>query len=86
MSQYSPQERLVTSGYIIKLAQSATDIKTLHSVGHYPRALWCGTAGTFTGTDAFENDITDFPLQVGENPISVATWTAGTADNVWALF
>ena len=68
------------SGNIVKLSQSATPLSPI------PRALLCGTAGTFTGKDAMGQDLTALPLQAGYNPISISVWSAGTATDVWALY
>jgi hypothetical protein len=68
------------SGNIVKLSQSATPITPV------PRALLCGTAGTFTGKDAMGQTLTSLPLQAGYNPISISVWSAGTAADVWALY
>lgn len=83
----SPQERVSSSDFIKPLTPSATDLKELHSVDHYPRALWVGTAGTATMTDAKGNTLTDFPLKQGENPIIISALTAlGTAGDVWGMW
>lgn len=50
------------------------------------RALWVGTAGTANLTDAEGNNVTDFPLKAGLNPIVVSkVRTGGTADDIWLL-
>lgn len=52
----------------------------------YARALWVGTAGTANITDAEGNDLADFPLKAGLNPIVVTkVRTGGTADDIWLL-
>lgn len=68
------------SGNIVKLSQSATPLSPI------PRALLCGSGGTFTGKDAMGNTLTDLPLQTGYNPISISVWSAGAATDVWALY
>lgn len=68
------------SGNIVKLSQSSTPLSPR------PRALLCGTAGTFTGKDAMAQTLTDLPLQQGYNPISISVWSGGTATDVWALY
>lgn len=50
------------------------------------RALCVGTAGTATLIDAEGNTATNYPLQVGYNPIRVSKVTYGTAANVWRLY
>lgn len=56
-------------------------------VGGTCRALCVGTAGTATFIDADGNICTDYPLQVGYNPIQVQQITTlTTAANVWALW
>lgn len=74
-------EDIRPSGKIFALSQASTPIAT-----GIPRALLCGTAGTFTGKDAMGNTITSLPLQAGYNPISVSVWSGGTAANVWGLY
>ena len=66
---------------MVKLTQSAACIASGPT-----RALLCGTAGTFTGVDASGATLTNLPLQQGYNPIQVTVWSAGTADDVWALY
>lgn len=63
---------------IVKLAKNTSFSR--------PFGLCCGTAGTFTGTDAMGNAMVAYPLQAGYNPISIGTWTAGSADDVWGLY
>jgi hypothetical protein len=69
-----------SSGNIVKLSQSSTPLSPI------PRALLCGTAGTFTGKDATGQTLTDLPLQQGYNPISISVWSGGAATDVWALY
>ena len=72
-------EEIRPSGRILKLTQGS-------AITGSPRALLCGTAGTFTGTDQSGNTLTSLPLQQGYNPIKVASWTGGTETDVWALY
>jgi len=69
------------AGGLVKLTKAATPIATGPT-----RGLLCGTPGTFTGVDASGRPVTDLPLQQGYNPIQVSIWSAGTADDVWALY
>lgn len=77
-----PASALTGPGVIIK----KLTVSTAFPAPGAPRALWVGTAGTFTGTDAAGNTITAFPLFTGRNDIVVQTWTGGTATDVWGLY
>jgi hypothetical protein len=79
-------DRNDASGYVVKLSATAGDLQTLHSVTAYPRYLWVGTAGTATMTDISGNTLTNFPLKAGRNDIRIASWTAGTAADVWGCW
>lgn len=49
------------------------------------RGLWVGTAGTANFTTADGDEVTDFPLQVGYNPLLITRLkTGGTASDIWA--
>lgn len=51
------------------------------------RGLWVGSAGTANITTKEGDELTDFPLLAGLNPIMVVrVSTGGTADNIWALY
>ena len=79
-------ERTRPSGMIRAVVKSNTvDVAIIN--GEWPRALLVGTAGTATITDGSGTTLTDVPLQVGYNPISVQrVWNSGTASNIWALY
>lgn len=52
-----------------------------------PRALWIGTSGTLTFVDVYGNTVTDFPAQVGLNPVRPKIISeGGTADDIWGLY
>jgi len=51
------------------------------------QAFVAGTAGTLNFIDAYGNTVTNFPAQVGYNPIMLKrVLTGGTADNLWGLY
>jgi hypothetical protein len=71
---------LIPSSKVVKLSAAGADIAI-------PRALWVGTAGTATMTDAEGNTLTDFPLKAGLNPIRIRRLTTlTTAADVWGLY
>lgn len=68
------------SGKVVKLTAAEADITV-------PRALWVGTGGTATMTDAEGNVLTDFPLKEGLVPIRIKRLsTLTTAADVWGLY
>jgi hypothetical protein len=51
------------------------------------RALVCGTPGTVNLMEPDGNIRTNYPLQVGYNPLIVRqVRTGGTASDIWALY
>lgn len=51
------------------------------------RALLCGTAGTANLTTAAGDELVNYPLQQGYNPIRVThVKTGGTAGDIWGLW
>lgn len=75
-----------TSGIVRAITKSDTvDIPQIN--GMSIRAVFCGTAGTCSFLDATNTLVTDFPLQVGVNPIKpMRILNSGTAANLWALY
>ena len=78
MAQFS-----ATGGKVVAITPNdSTDLPGGRCFG-----ICCGTAGTLNFIDAAGNDVTNFPLQAGYNPISVKrVKTGGTADDLWALY
>lgn len=68
------------SGKIVAVAANAGAITTPK------KGIWCGTAGTLTFVDETGATVTNFPMQVGHNPIRVTSLTSGTASGLFALY
>jgi hypothetical protein len=69
------------------VVRSVTKSDSADLPGGIPRSLNIGTAGTLNFIDSSGYEVTNFPAQVGYNPISPKRIKAGgTADNIWALY
>jgi hypothetical protein len=78
-------DELRVSGVWRKLTKANSDIPLVG--GLRVRALWVGTAGTANLMGGDGEIATDFPLQVGLNPIRPRqVRTGGDADDIWALY
>ena len=52
-----------------------------------PKALWVGSAGTATMKDGYGDVMTNFPLEVGYNPIMISELTTlVSASNIWGMY
>jgi hypothetical protein len=71
-------EDLESSGDIVKLSTGTSFPVT--------RGLCVGTAGTATLTSEAGQTLTNYPLQLGYNPIKIKGITFGTASDIWALY
>ena len=70
-----------TASAVVAITVAATDLPDGPC-----RAIWVGTAGNITFIDLSGNTVTNFPAQVGLNPIGATRITAATASNLWALY